>query len=95
MFVESNDDEQIIERVAALDVGKAVVVFVPPVDIRQLRDLTRVSGRSGRGPDRGEGPGREAARRHLHVAPFAEIGLDMTRIPTASHLPSWAKFAPG
>lgn len=26
MFVESTDDEQIIERVAALDVGKAEVV---------------------------------------------------------------------
>ena len=26
MFVESNDDEQIIERVAALDIGKAEVV---------------------------------------------------------------------
>ena len=26
MFVESSDDEQIIERVAALDIGKAEVV---------------------------------------------------------------------
>ena len=26
MFVESNDDEQIIERVAALDIGKAEIV---------------------------------------------------------------------
>ena len=26
MFAESNDDEQIIERVAALDVGKAGIV---------------------------------------------------------------------
>ncbi len=26
MFVESSDDEQIIERVAALDVGKAEIV---------------------------------------------------------------------
>jgi transposase len=26
---------------------------------------------------------------------LAEIGLDMTRFPTAGHLPSWAKFAPG
>jgi transposase len=26
---------------------------------------------------------------------IAEIGLDMTRFPTAAHLSSWAKFAPG
>lgn len=36
------------------------------------------------------GIGRTAA----HVI-IAEIGLDMTRFPTAGHLTSWAKFAPG
>lgn len=25
---------------------------------------------------------------------IAEIGVDMTRLPTAAHLVSWAKFAP-
>jgi hypothetical protein len=36
MFVESSDDEQIIERVAALDVGKAEVVCcmrLPPLTV--------------------------------------------------------------
>jgi transposase len=36
------------------------------------------------------GIGRVAA----HVI-IAEIGLDMTRFPTANHLASWARFAPG
>jgi hypothetical protein len=36
------------------------------------------------------GVGLTAAR-----AIIAEIGLDMTRFPTAGHLASWAKFAPG
>ena len=26
---------------------------------------------------------------------IAEVGLDMTRFPTAGHLCSWAKFSPG
>jgi transposase len=26
---------------------------------------------------------------------IAELGVDMTRFPTAGHLVSWAKFAPG
>ena len=26
---------------------------------------------------------------------IAEIGVDMTRFPTAAHLCSWARFAPG
>ncbi len=36
------------------------------------------------------GVGRTAA----HVM-IAEIGVDMTRFPTAAHLSSWARFAPG
>ena len=36
------------------------------------------------------GVGRVAA----HVI-IAEIGIDMTRFPTANHLASWARFAPG
>jgi transposase len=37
-------------------------------------------------------PGIGATAAH---AILAEIGLDMTRFPTAGHLTSWAKFAPG
>ena len=36
------------------------------------------------------GVGQTAARLLI-----AEIGVDMTRFPTAGHLVSWAKFAPG
>jgi transposase len=36
------------------------------------------------------GVGQTAA--HLLIA---ELGVDMTRFPTAGHLVSWAKFAPG
>ena len=39
---------------------------------------------------RSPGIGQTAA--HLLIA---EIGVDMTRFPTAGHLVSWAKFAPG
>ena len=37
-------------------------------------------------------PGVGATTAHAIIA---EIGLDMTRFPTAKHLASWAKFAPG
>ncbi len=40
--------------------------------------------------DENPGVGRSAA----HVG-IAGIGLDMSRFPTAGHLASWAKFAPG
>ena len=39
---------------------------------------------------RSPGSARLAARLLL-----AELGTDMTRFPTAGHLVSWAKFAPG
>jgi transposase len=39
-----------------------------------------------------EVPGINLAAAH---AVLAEIGLDMTRFPTAGHLVSWAKYAPG
>ncbi|HXF02906.1 MAG TPA: transposase, partial [Arthrobacter sp.] len=37
-------------------------------------------------------PGINRAAAH---AILAEIGLDMSRFPTAGHLVSWAKYAPG
>ena len=37
-------------------------------------------------------PGIAATAAHAIIA---EIGVDMTRFPTAGHLASWAKFAPG
>ena len=40
--------------------------------------------------DEVDGIGRIAA-----ACVIAEIGVDMTRFPTAGHLDSWAKYAPG
>ena len=37
-------------------------------------------------------PGIGQTAAHLLLA---ELGVDMTRFPTAGHLVSWAKFAPG
>lgn len=37
-------------------------------------------------------PGINPAAAHIIIA---EIGIDMTRFPTAGHLASWAKFTPG
>ena len=52
MFVESSDDEQIIERVAALDVGKAEIVccirLPAAVGERRVQEVCRIRRWSGR-----------------------------------------------
>jgi transposase len=56
----------------------------------QIEDLIAPFGQAVDTLDEITGVGRTAA--HVIVA---EIGVDMTRFPTAAHLCSWARFAPG
>jgi transposase len=65
-----------------------------------------VSADGTTGPDAGTGPGAAVLpaigrldeipgiARHAAQVIIAEIGLDMTRFPTAGHLVSWAKLSP-
>jgi transposase len=74
--------------------------FVPPLPIRRLRDLTRyrvdlVAARTAEKSrvearlDEIPGIGPIAA-----AAIIAEVGVDMSRFPTAAHVGSWVKFSP-
>ena len=65
MFQESNDDEQIIERVAALDIGKAEVVC-----------CVRLPA-----PGRGKRRVQEVSTHSTMVPALCElVGLGMTRV---------------
>src|SRR6266511_2385126 len=54
--------------------------FVPPAPIQELRDLTRTR--------------KQLVRETVARVLVAEIGVDMTRFPTAGHLVSWAGLCP-
>jgi transposase len=56
----------------------------------RIEEMTGPFAAAIRALDEIPGVGRAAA-----AVMIAEIGVDMTRFPTAGHLVSWAKFAPG
>jgi transposase len=67
----------------------AIEADIAELDAR-IEEMTGPFGTAIRRLDEIPGVGRAAA-----AVMIAEIGLDMTRFPTAGHLVSWAKFAPG
>jgi transposase len=67
----------------------AIEADIAELDAR-IEEMTRPFGTAIRRLDEIPGAGRAAA-----AVMIAEIGLDMTRFPTAGHLVSCAKFAPG
>jgi transposase len=67
----------------------AITADVAALDARIEEDIAPFAGTVAR---LDEIPGISFVAAH---AVLAEIGLDMTRFPTAGHLVSWAKYAPG
>jgi transposase len=78
------DSEWICQLVAH---GLVRPSFVPPPEIRRLRDLTRLR----------KAQINERARciQRLEKVLIAECGLDMARFPTVKHFVSWAGACPG
>jgi transposase len=74
---------QMLGRVDAITAG------ITALDARIEEEITPFTPAVGR---LDEIPGISLVAAH---AILAEIGLDMTRFPTAGHLVSWAKYAPG
>jgi transposase len=72
-----------------LDRVDAITADIAGLDTRIEEQITPLS-EAVRKID--EVPGISLAAAHAIIA---EIGLDMTRFPTAGHLVSWAKYAPG
>jgi transposase len=98
---ETNQTEEIVARVAALDIGKAELVCCIRVpgqgrrskrlqEVATYQTMTRSLLVLADRLDEITGVGRTAAQTIV-----AEIGVDMGRFPTPSHLASWARFAPG
>jgi transposase len=67
----------------------AITADIAALDARIEEEITPFAPAVGR---LDEIPGISLVAAH---AILAEIGLDMTRFPTAGHLVSWAKYAPG
>jgi transposase len=74
---------RMLDRIDAIDADITTIE-------QRIEELTAPFAAAVTRLDEIPGVGVTAAR-----AIIAEIGLDMTRFPTAAHLASWAKFAPG
>ena len=75
---------KMLARVDAIDAD------IAELDTQIEAEIGPFAAGGGHGWTRSRGSSRTAAH-----AIIAEIGVDMTRFPTAGHLASWAKFAPG
>jgi transposase len=91
---EVDEQDLYVDRVAALDLGKAgleACVRVPQAALLDAEIEQAISPFSAQAAQLDEitGVGQVAAQELI-----AEIGVEMSRFPTAAHLVSWAKFCP-
>jgi transposase len=102
---ETNEPVEFVERVAAIDIGHFTDEhgFLCQMMTDRIDDLSaRIEAVSHRIEDKITPYAATAAQLDEIIGVgaiaaqelIAEIGIDMSRFPTAGHLASWAKFAP-